>query len=45
MKRDGMRPEEAREFFEYNVTGAWVGEETPIFLERMTMDEIKGNDD
>ena len=33
MKRDGMSDEEAVEFFEYNVTGAWVGEYTPIFLE------------
>ena len=45
VKRDGMSLEEAREFFEYNVTDAWVGEGTPIFLERMTLDEIKGNDD
>tara|TARA_R100001443_G_scaffold106182_1_gene115505 strand:- start:287 stop:544 length:258 start_codon:yes stop_codon:yes gene_type:complete len=33
MERDGMSDEEAVEFFEYNVTGAWVGEYTPIFLE------------
>ena len=45
VKRDGMSPEEAREFFEYNTAGSWVGEETPMFLERMTLDEIKGNDD
>ena len=45
VKRDGMSPEEAREFFEYNTAGSWVGEETPIFVWRMTLDEIKGNDD
>ena len=45
VKRDGMSPEEAREFFEYNTAGSWVGEETPMFLEKMTLDEIKGNDD
>ena len=45
VKRDGMSPEEAREYFEYNTAGSWVGDETPIFLERMTLDEIKGNDD
>jgi len=33
MERDGMSDEEAVEYFEYNVTGAWVGEYTPIFLE------------
>ena len=45
VKRDGMSPEEAWEYFEYNTAGSWVGDETPIFLERMTLDEIKGNDD
>ena len=33
MERDKMSDEEAVEYFEYNVTGAWVGEYTPIFLE------------
>lgn len=32
--RDGMSYDEADEFFEFNVAGAWVGEETPCFLER-----------
>ena len=32
MKRDGMTHDEATEFFEFNVVGSWVGEETPIFL-------------
>tara|TARA_R110000824_G_scaffold381567_1_gene574390 strand:- start:2848 stop:3117 length:270 start_codon:yes stop_codon:yes gene_type:complete len=31
-KRDGMDFEEALEFFEFNVKGSWVGENTPIFL-------------
>ena len=31
MKRDGMTNEEANEFFEYNVIGAYVGENTPAF--------------
>lgn len=30
-KRDGMTPEEALEFFEFNVIGAWMGEGTPCF--------------
>jgi len=29
--RDGMAHEEAIEFMEYNVVGAWVGENTPAF--------------
>jgi len=30
-KRDGMTEEEAEEFFEFNVAGAYVGEHTPAF--------------
>mgnify|MGYP003628529238 FL=1 len=32
MNRDGMDPEEATEYFDYNVQGAWVGENGPVFL-------------
>jgi hypothetical protein len=28
----GMTEEEAIDYFEYNVVGSWVGEETPIFV-------------
>ena len=35
MERDGMTLEEADEFFEFNTVGGYVGEYTPIFLERM----------
>ena len=31
--RDGIDREEAEEYFEYNVQGAYVGENTPVFLE------------
>ena len=31
MKRDGMTYDESEEFFDFNVTGAWVGELTPAF--------------
>ena len=31
MKRDGMTDEEAEEFFEFNVVGAFVGDYTPAF--------------
>jgi hypothetical protein len=33
MDRDGMTYEEAREFYEFNIVGAWMGEGTPIFVE------------
>ena len=39
MKRDGMTHDEATEFFEFNVVGSWVGEETAIFLRQGQSDE------
>jgi len=32
MTRDDMSQDGAEEFFEFNVQGAWVGEDTPAFL-------------
>tara|TARA_R110000824_G_scaffold242124_1_gene430821 strand:- start:216 stop:470 length:255 start_codon:yes stop_codon:yes gene_type:complete len=32
MARDGMSHTEAVEYLEFNVVGAWVGEQTPIYL-------------
>lgn len=32
MTRDGMNDDEAVEFFDFNVVGAYVGERTPIFV-------------
>jgi hypothetical protein len=34
---DGMDMYEAIEYFEYNAEGAWVGEETPLFLNPMSL--------
>lgn len=34
MTRDGMSYEEAQEFFDFNIGGAWVGELTPIWLHK-----------
>ena len=34
MKEDKMTEEEAREYFEFNILGAWVGEYTPVYLEK-----------
>lgn len=31
MEQDGMNDEEAIEYFEYNILGAYVGEGTPIY--------------
>lgn len=32
MQRDGMDYDEALEFAEFNIIGAWVGERTPIIV-------------
>lgn len=32
--RDGMSPEDAMEFIEFNVTGSYCGDNTPVFLRR-----------
>lgn len=32
IERDGMDVEEAAEYIEYNCTGAWMGELTPVIL-------------
>jgi hypothetical protein len=32
----GMSYEEAEEYMDFNVTGAWVGEFTPVFLRKNT---------
>ena len=32
MKRDGMDFEEAREFIEFNIEGAYIGVDTPILV-------------
>ncbi len=33
MDRDGMSREDAEEYFDFNVAGAWVGEGMPVFLD------------
>ena len=39
IERDGMDYEDAVEFFEFNVAGSWVGENTPIYLTLRGEDE------
>jgi hypothetical protein len=38
MDRDGMSYDEASEFFEFNIVGAFVGPGTPVFVQQR--DEI-----
>lgn len=38
MIRDGMGYEEAIEYFDFNVQGAYMGEKTPIWVEDMYFD-------
>ena len=33
---DGMDEDVAEEFFEYNIIGSYVGEQTPLFLDRFS---------
>ena len=37
--RDEMSLEEAHEYMDYNVVGAYVGEETPLFIRTQSYDE------
>ena len=33
LMRDGLTRADAEDFFEHNIAGSWVGEQTPGFLE------------
>jgi len=35
MNRDNWSEEDANEFFDYNVIGAYMGDYTPIFMEKI----------
>ena len=37
----GMTYEEAVEFFEFNTVGAYVGEQTPVFIRQMDRDDMR----
>lgn len=39
MNRDNMTYEEAVEYFDFNVAGAYVGEKTPIWVDDALFDE------
>ncbi len=38
VERDHMSPEEAREYFDFNVGGSFMGENTPIWVEDEVLD-------
>ena len=40
MSRDGMSHEDAVEFFDYNVIGGWVGEQTPVFVRKLPLGAV-----
>lgn len=40
--RDGMTQDEAEEFIEFNVTGAYVGENTPVFIRWRSLEDFLG---
>jgi hypothetical protein len=33
VERDGMTYEDAMEYFDYNILGAWLGENTPVYIQ------------
>lgn len=41
MDRDGMTHEEATEWMDFNVVGAFVGEATPLWLNRMRIKSLR----
>tara|TARA_B100000780_G_scaffold168558_1_gene117990 strand:- start:4751 stop:5023 length:273 start_codon:yes stop_codon:yes gene_type:complete len=41
MNGDGMSYEEAVEYFEFNILGAWMGEGTPAFFSKASFDDLK----
>ena len=41
MTRDGMSNDEAIEFFEFNIEGAWMGDTTPLFMHPASCDDLQ----
>ena len=40
MKRDEMSYEEAYEFYAYNIVGSWMGEMTPVFIQKNILEDV-----
>jgi hypothetical protein len=45
VSRDGMSYEDAVEYMTFNVTGAWVGEGTPVFVHLGPIENIEDAED
>ena len=45
MNRDEMSYEEAFEFFEFNIQGAYVGEHTPLYVHTINEPDLGGIDE
>jgi hypothetical protein len=41
MKENGISEKEAVEYMDFNVTGAYVGEQTPVFLHKMSLKQCR----
>ena len=41
MTRDGMAHEEAEEYIDFNIVGAWIGDTTPIIVNKKSMEQIE----
>ena len=41
VRKDDMTYDEALEFIDFNIAGAFIGEDTPILVDRMTRAEVK----
>ena len=41
MDKDDMTWDDAEEWFEFNVVGAWVGENTPAFVTQCSYEDLK----
>ncbi len=39
--RDGMTEDEAIEFLDYNVIGSYMGEGTPLYVDEMSVEDIR----
>tara|TARA_A100001201_G_scaffold99333_1_gene85481 strand:- start:1416 stop:1655 length:240 start_codon:yes stop_codon:yes gene_type:complete len=39
--RDGMAHEEAEEYIDFNIVGAWIGDTTPIIVNNKSIEEIE----
>ncbi len=37
----GCAEDEVDEYISFNITSAWVGPGTPVFVERMTIEEVR----